>query len=88
MKFHFTEEQALALQVAIDHYNETYPFDLPARFVHAQAALRTQRLGLNRCSECGGPAFVEPSGVSHHGEPGAIDYDVDADHVALPEDNK
>ena len=38
------------------------------------------------CRECGEPCFVTPDGVSHHGidhDAGGIDYDADADHVAI-----
>lgn len=39
------------------------------------------------CRECGEPCFIdEESGTSHHGidhEAGGIDYDADADHVAI-----
>ena len=42
---------------------------------------------LQRCVECGGPMFVEDSGVSHHGEPDSIDHDADADHVAVADED-
>lgn len=35
------------------------------------------------CTECGEPAFVTGAGITHHGEPGDIDYDADGAHVAL-----
>lgn len=38
------------------------------------------------CRECGDPCFVdEVSQTSHHGSPDEIDYDADAEHVAIPE---
>lgn len=38
------------------------------------------------CSECGGPCEVDGNGVSNHIDAdGGIDYDTDADHVAIPE---
>lgn len=37
------------------------------------------------CDECGAVMFLE-NGVSHHGEPGAIDYDADRDHTARCEE--
>lgn len=39
------------------------------------------------CSECGGPMTVDANGISNHTDQnGAIDYDLDAEHVALLED--
>lgn len=40
------------------------------------------------CSECGQPCVVDDNGVAYHScddSPDGIDYDVDADHVAVPE---
>lgn len=39
------------------------------------------------CRECGEPMFIEENGVSHHegGSLDGIDYDRDADHVAVAE---
>lgn len=37
------------------------------------------------CAECGKPMFVDDSGVAFHGEPGAVDFEADADHVAIDE---
>jgi hypothetical protein len=38
------------------------------------------------CHECGAHAFSTPMGVNHHGTPGAVDHQADADHVALNPD--
>lgn len=40
------------------------------------------------CTECGEPAYVQADGVSHHAGDGieGINYDLDADHVALVPD--
>lgn len=39
------------------------------------------------CYECGAEVSVDENGVSYHLEPdGSIDYDRDADHVAIPDD--
>ena len=35
------------------------------------------------CTECGGPAFLTETEVSHHGYPDDIDHDADARHVAI-----
>lgn len=35
------------------------------------------------CHECGNEMFIECSGVTHHGTPSEIDYDADANHVAI-----
>ena len=41
-------------------------------------------LGVRCCASCGGEVVVEQNGVTHHLAPdGDIDYDADADHVAL-----
>ena len=41
-------------------------------------------LGVRCCASCGGEVVVEQNGVTHHLTPdGDIDYDADADHVAL-----
>ena len=37
------------------------------------------------CQQCGEPCFTTDNGVTYHGEPDDIDYDADADHVALPD---
>lgn len=34
------------------------------------------------CAQCGEPFFTSDAGTTHHGEPDAIDFDADADHVA------
>jgi hypothetical protein len=38
------------------------------------------------CAECGEDGFLTLEGTAHHGTPDAIDYDKDADHVALLEE--
>lgn len=38
-----------------------------------------------QCAECGWPMFYDENGVAYHGEDGAIDHDLDADHTALDE---
>lgn len=39
------------------------------------------------CRECGGPCQLDENEVSNHvDEDGNIDYDLDADHVAIPEE--
>lgn len=43
------------------------------------------------CRVCGRPCFVAASGVSHHASEettDGIDYDLDADHVAVPENQE
>lgn len=35
------------------------------------------------CFECGEPMFMDDMDITHHGAPGEIDYDLDADHVAF-----
>jgi hypothetical protein len=41
--------------------------------------------GSGFCRECGAAMFITETGVAHHGAPDEIDYDADADHVALEE---
>ncbi len=49
-------------------------------------ALATATLDATFCYECGEPVVTEENGVSHHlNDDGEIDYDADADHVALDE---
>jgi hypothetical protein len=36
-----------------------------------------------RCAECGELMFYDENEVAYHGEDGAVDYDADADHVAI-----
>ena len=35
------------------------------------------------CYECGEPAFMTGTGITHHGAPDEINYRLDAGHVAL-----
>lgn len=38
------------------------------------------------CRECGDLMFIDAVGVSFHGTPDAIDYEVNANHVAVAEE--
>jgi hypothetical protein len=37
------------------------------------------------CTECGNEMEIDQNGISNHLVDGEIDYDADADHVALAE---
>ena len=56
------------------------------RLRHALAAAAVKENTM-LCRECGEPMFIEGNGVSHHegGGMDGIDYDRDADHVAVAE---
>lgn len=58
-----------------------------ANRLQAHLAERSARLDTMLCRECGKPMFIEDNGVSHHEGGGldGIDYNRDADHVAVAE---
>ena len=73
-------------------YRDAKQFDERLSLMERADAAPTIREWLGRskeklvCQECGEPMFIESDGVSHHGTPDEIDYDADADHVALAEE--
>jgi hypothetical protein len=73
--------------VRVWSFEESLPGDVDhPHCERGRVFLRTGRFP-KLCTECGHICicFVTPDGVSHHGEPDDIDYDADAAHVAVPE---
>ena len=79
-----TPEDAANKAVEWAHDNDPYCDERAQPLVEV---LRTTEVGNEQyCYECGGPCFVDENGVAYHvSEDGDIDYDTNADHVAIPE---
>jgi hypothetical protein len=39
------------------------------------------------CKECGDPMTIDSEGVSNHLDDGLVDYDKDAEHVAIADES-
>ena len=60
---------------------------LAVRHESARGSL-SSRISSWSCRECGGPMEINARGVSNHvSDDGEIDYDVDADHVAIADES-
>lgn len=80
----FVVHELLGIDLTDEPPTDPRPWRQFVEFVEQQAAAEDDEDLV--CAECGYPMFVDPSGVSHHLSPeGDIDYDLDADHVAVPD---
>lgn len=71
--------------VRVWSFEESLPGDVDhPHCERGRVFLRTGRVP-KLCAECGHICFLIAAGVAHHGEPDDIDYDADAAHVAIPE---